>query len=538
MAHRAVSLNVRSPWSLVALVSLVVITASAPIARAQSEDALAAAAFDRAEQAVLHAHAGPDRPHPDVAAWRSALALADEAVRLARPLGGETLLRALRQSARAYAVTGWYSRAYAAWTEYLESGGSLRETRQAVPGPGGEPIILGSDAELFVAAGVQLGFARYQAGDLDAAERYYLRVLEVRPDEPESLRWLGRIAYERGDAAAAVGYWERLVALDPSDDAATYYLERSRERLAYGAEASDAYQEGIAAYEAGDMDRAFSAFATALSANPEFAQAAVWAGRTSLEAGLPEVAVPYWERALELRPDDARAAWFLEVARVQQRWGVEAGRAYYQGQAAYDEGDLDGAAAAFEAAIDANPAMVDAWVWAARSHQEAGRAEAAVRFWQGALERDPSDERARWFLALALQQAAFGPEAGSAFLQGLAAYQGGDAVAAEEAFRAAVEAQPEFAAAWGYLGRIAFQEGRYADAAAAYGRASELQPDDEDYAFFAEEARVLAGEGEGSSPSDQPPSTEAVPPSEEAPPGADEVPEAQEDAPTTEEEVP
>src|SRR5690606_22485076 len=59
VAHRAVSLNVRSPWSLVALVSLVVITASAPIARAQSEDALAAAAFDRAEQAVLHAHAGP-----------------------------------------------------------------------------------------------------------------------------------------------------------------------------------------------------------------------------------------------------------------------------------------------------------------------------------------------------------------------------------------------------------------------------------------------------------------------------------------------
>ncbi|MFO7544649.1 MAG: tetratricopeptide repeat protein [Trueperaceae bacterium] len=494
MAHRAVALNVGSPWSFLALVAFVASTALAPVARAQSEAATAAAAFDRAERAIVNAHAGPDRPHPDVAAWRAALTLADEAVRMARPLGGDALLRALRQSARAYAITGWYSRAYAAWIEYLEAGGALGEAHQAVPGPGGEPIILGSDAELFVQVGVQLGFARYQVGELDAAERFYERVLEVRPDEPESLRWLGRIAYERGDAEAAVDYWERLVSIDPDDRAATYYLERSRERVAYGSEASDAYQEGIAAYEAGDLDQAFSAFAAAFSANPEFAQAAVWAGRTSLEAGRPEVAVPYWERALELRPDDARAAWFLEVASAQQRWGVEAGRAYYQGQSAYDEGDLDAAAAAFEAATEANPEMVDAWVWAARSHQEAGRPDEAVQFWQGALERDPDDERARWFLALALQQTAFGPEAGTAFMQGLASYQAGDAAAAEEAFQAAVEAQPGFAAAWGYLGRIAFQDGRYLLAAAAYGRAAQLEPDDEDYAFFAEEAMRVAEE--------------------------------------------
>src|SRR5690606_25151716 len=46
-AQRAGSLLVRSPWSLVALVCHGVITASAAFARAQSEDALAAAAFDR-----------------------------------------------------------------------------------------------------------------------------------------------------------------------------------------------------------------------------------------------------------------------------------------------------------------------------------------------------------------------------------------------------------------------------------------------------------------------------------------------------------
>lgn len=509
-------MNTGSPWFAPPLVAVAMVLASflAPSARAQDgagpaldtatqsstepveagQAAAASAAYARAEQAILRAHELPERPHPDVAAWREALVLADEAVRAARPLGGDALLRALRQSARAYGLTGWYSRSYASWNEYLDSGGVLGVARVAVQGPGGEPVVLPSDADLFVQVGVQLGFARYQAGDLEGAVPYYQRVLEVRPEEPESLRWLGRIAYELGDARAAVGYWERLVRQNPDDRAANYYLERSQERLAYGVAASDAYQAGIAAYEAGEVERAFTAFAEAFAANPAFAEAAVWAGRTALETGRPEVAVPYWERALELRPDDARAAWFLEVARAYQRWGVEAGRAYYQGQSAYDAGDLDGAAAAFEAAILSNPGMVDAWVWAARSHQEAGRPEQAARFWQGVLERDPEDERARWFLALALQQTAFGPEAGTAFMQGLASYQAGDALAAEEAFRAAVDAQPEFAAAWGYLGRIAFQDGRYLEAAQAYGRAAALEPDDEDYAFFAEESLRLAEE--------------------------------------------
>ncbi len=537
MAHRTLALTrayvVRASlaWTISASLAL------GPFAAAQAADAVEAA-YQRAEHAVLMAFAVPERPHPDVEAWREALRRTDEAVEAARAAGGEALLRALRQSARAYGVTGWYSRSWTAWIAFLDAGGTLGEGPVAVPGPGGGPIVLASDATLFAEVGTQLGFARYEAGDLDGAEPYYRRVLAQRPDEREALRWLGRIAFERGDAATALPYWQRLNELDPSDEAAAYYLERTRERLAFGAVASDHFQDGIAAYEDGALETAFDAFVQAYESNADFTEAAVWAGRAALELGRPGVAATYWQRVVQARPDDARAAWFLEVARTEQRWGVAAGDAYYRGQTAYEEGDLDTASAAFEEAVAANPEFYDAWVWAARSHQEAGRPEAAVRFWQGALERDPSDERARWFLALALQQAAFGPEAGSAFLQGLAAYQAGDAVAAEEAFRAAVEAQPEFAAAWGYLGRIAFQEGRYADAAAAYGRASELQPDDEDYAFFAEEARMLAGEGEGSSPSDQPPSTEAVPPSEEAPPESDEVPEAQEDVPTTEEEVP
>jgi len=86
--------------------------------------------------------------------------------------------------------------------------------------------------------------------------------------------------------------------------------------------------------------------------------------------------------------------------------------------------------------------------------------------------------------------------AGPAYYDALAHYQAGDPAEAERLLRVAVEANPDFAQAWGYLGRIAFQDGRYAEAEAAYGRAAAAAPDVEDYAFFEGEARALQGDAD------------------------------------------
>src|SRR5690606_19976428 len=112
-----------------------------------------------------------------------------------------------------------------------------------------------------------------------------------------------------------------------------------------------------------------------------------------------------------------------------------------------------------------------------------------------------------WFLRRATLATERGDVAGPAFFDAVAAYEAGEADRARTLLEEAVAAEPDFVEAWGYLGRIAFQQGRYLDAAEAYGRAAELSPGVDEYVFFAEEAARLAGVEEesdyvGSDPED------------------------------------
>src|SRR5690606_17250796 len=177
------------------------------------------------------------------------------------------------------------------------------------------------------------------------------------PDEPEALRWLGRIAFEQGDvdgARAAVEYFERLAALQPGDESAVYFARLSRDRVAFGVAASDAFQRGLQHYEAGDLESALSEFRVALVENADYVDAEVWAGRIELELQRPGRAVPHWRNVVAARPDDVAAAWFLGYAQTQERWGVEAGERYYRGLAAHEAGDLETASTAFAAATRGN----------------------------------------------------------------------------------------------------------------------------------------------------------------------------------------
>jgi len=534
VAHGAVALTgrraARSPGAagpgasraLLALLAALGLTALAPAA-AQP----AAEAYARAEAAFVAALTSDlgRAPTPDDAAWRAAIEAADAAVAAAREAAAgeafgpahDALREALALSARVYGLTGWHSRAFAAWDAYLTEGGEV--LARAAP-PAALPAALAAgfrtDLELALGALGQLAFARYQAGDLEGAQGAYLTMLELDGAHPEALRWLARIAFESGDTAVAIRIWERLLQVAPDDEGARFFLELSREREAYGAAASDAYRAGLRAYEAGDLAAALPAFERAYAANAAFVQAAVWAGRTALELGRPAAAARYWRAVLDADPGDARAAWFLEVAQAQQRWGVEAANAYYAGQSAYAAGDLEAARASFEAAAEREPSFVDALVWAARTSQEAGDAEAAVGYWEAVLRLDPADQRARWFLQAARQQREFGERAGAAFAAGLEAYQAGDAAGARAGFTEAVRLAPGFAAAWGYLGQLEFLAGDHAAAAEAYARALELEPDNDDYAFFAQEARRLAGvaaasdEGSAAGPDAEGPAPDAA----------------------------
>lgn len=490
-------------------------------ARAQAEapspaSATAAEALQRAEDALAAAFASGQTPHPDQPAWREVYETGEAAVEAARRSGTTAELRAaLLLSARGYGLMNWHARAFARFDEFIAEGGEI--TAQPEPDHV-SGAALPSDLRLFVDAANQLAYARYQAGDHDGATGYYLTVLELAPDDPEALRWLARIAFERGDvegARVAAGLWERLLQVEPDDASARYYLERSRQRAEVGVAASDSFHSGLTAYQEGDREGALNLFQAALTANPAFVDAEVWAGRIALELGLPELAVRHWRNVTQARPEDAGAAYFLRVAETQLQYGVAAGTRYFEGLAQYEAGDLEAATESFVAATRAAPRFVDAWVWAARSLQESGAATESVPYWETVLELDPDDERAAWFLRRARLATERGDVAGPAFFDAVAAYEAGEADRARQLLEEAVAAEPDFAEAWGYLGRIAFQQERYLDAAQAYGRAAQLSPQVDEYAFFAEEAARLAGGDAGAddgagSPGDEPASGAAA----------------------------
>lgn len=512
MAHRPLSLTRGRPLfgqalvsvrpgapaieALVAVLAALLVSCMAPFALAQVAPGAAPPATSAAYAALSDALNSGEDPHPDQPSWQAAYEAADLAVESARGLETEELREALRLSAHVYAHINWYSRAFSAFDQFLAEGGELG--REPYQPPGGGPP-LASDMQAFVTSANQLGFARYQAGDMDGAVGYYLTVLDLYPDEPEALRWIGRIGFERGDEAGAqtaVNAFGSLLELDPSDEAARYFHDLSRERLAIGVAASDAFRHGVALYEQGDLEGALERFEAAANAAPEYVEASVWAGRTALELGQPQLAVGYWQQVVDARPDDAGAAWFLGVARAQVRWGIEAARAYYDGLAAYEAGDLASASDSFVLAAEANPEFVDAWVWAARSLQENGEPLASIPYWERVIELDPDDERADWYLRRARTAIERGEIAGPAYFDAAAAYQVGDAEGALALLETALAQNPDFALAWGLKGRIAFQLGRYEMAAEAYGEAAELEPGNGDYAFFADEARMLSGEAD------------------------------------------
>ncbi len=439
----------------------------------------AAALLDEARAAVIEAYGRDDPRTPDHPGWREGLELGRQALAIDPHPDIHRFL------GRTYAIVGWSVRALTHFDALLAEGGSLED-------PEGTALAEVSSSDLYGATAANIGFARYGVGDLDGALVYYGRWLDAVPGSVSALRWLGRIHLERLDPEAALPFWERVVELEPDDEAAAFYLEEARRGAAVGAEASAAYRSGLTAYQAGDLPAALASFEVAVAAAPGFVDASVWAGRTALEVQRPDLAVRHWERVVAARPDDGGATYFLRVAQDQAAYGVAAGSRFHAGIEAYERGDRDGAGAAFAAAVAANGDFVEAWVWLARVHQELGRYDDAVEAWERVLVLDPRDERARYFLNVTRQQRGVTAAAGAVFADGIAAFEANDLATAGMRFTEAVRIDPDALQAWVWLGRVAFSLQRWEAAAVAYRRAAELAPDDDDIAFFAEEAERLA----------------------------------------------
>jgi tetratricopeptide (TPR) repeat protein len=253
------------------------------------------------------------------------------------------------------------------------------------------------------------------------------------------------------------------------------------------------FQAGIKAYDEGKLPEALQAFEWAATANPTFKEAYVWAARTSFELGESDLSAQYWQKVLALDPSDERAAYFAQFAQEQQHWGQEAARAFYEGQTFYQQQNIPSALERFEAATRLNSQYKDAFVWTARTYQELGQLPQAAYYWQKVIALDPSDSRAKYFLTLTQKQEVYGDTAGQSFADGVQYYQKNDFANAEASFKKAIDANASFADAWAWLGRVYFTQAKYAEASKAYTQAVNLAPNNQDYRFFANEAKRLAG---------------------------------------------
>ena len=160
------------------------------------------------------------------------------------------------------------------------------------------------------------------------------------------------------------------------------------------------------------------------------------------------------------------------------------------GYARYSQGDLKGALSAYRTVTKLVPGSVRAQRWTGRILLEQNRPKAALPYWRHVQKSRPDDAGAKYFVTLAEAGTEHGLPAARAFYGGVSNYEAGRKAAAERGFSRATELNPGYAAAWGYLGRLAFETGEFGRAETAYSRASQLIPKNQTYRYFLGQAKA------------------------------------------------
>jgi tetratricopeptide (TPR) repeat protein len=256
---------------------------------------------------------------------------------------------------------------------------------------------------------------------------------------------------------------------------------------------------------------------------PEAAAEALDEGRAAVSEALETYGAQYpdrplWQQAFRLgrqarslAPGHAEPLRFLAEAYSRSNWYGPAWNAWLeylgtgetldadstplfteigaqQGFNLYRQGKLTEAAEVYRKVIDEVPFDLDSHAWMGRILVEMGQPRQAISYWQTVVERNPSDERAEYFLDLAREQAMWGTGAVNAFREGVAFYEEGSLAQARERFARASTLNQRYPEAWAWLGRVAFDTQNYRDARTFYERATRLAPGNDTYSYFFEEA--------------------------------------------------
>ena len=187
----------------------------------------------------------------------------------------------------------------------------------------------------------------HRAGDLDAAEKLYHRVLEGQPSHFDSLRLLGVIEQQRGNYTAAVRQIEAALATNPN--------------IAEGFNSL-----GIALRKLKKLDEAVASFDRAITLRPVYAKAFYNRGGALQDLRRLDEALASYDKAIALEPSCA--------ASFNSR-----------GNALKDMQRLNEALTSYDQAIVLNPGFADAHKNRASVLQQMWRLEEAVASYDQAI---------------------------------------------------------------------------------------------------------------------------------------------------------
>jgi len=210
----------------------------------------------------------------------------------------------------------------------------------------------------------QLGTARLHMEDYLGAEDAFLSALELRPDYEGVLASLG-IAHRRlGDTDLARADFEAVLALDPRNTNAMFNLGEMELEAGnmpaalrhfdgvialYDEPVAPRFAAGVAAFEMGDLQRAEQEFERVASLEPDFAEVHYYRALLREGRGDLDGALAMYQRAVEVDARDYRSLFNMALIFIDARGEHAAG------------------VAALRRAIQANPDLDRAHIYLGRS---------------------------------------------------------------------------------------------------------------------------------------------------------------------------
>lgn len=276
-----------------------------------------------------------------------------------------------------------------------------------------------------VAMGQAVG--KYQQGDLDGAQREFLKILEYDPKNPDALYFAALVDQQAGRAEVAEHRANDLLLVKPRDGKALNLLGTilmSQGRLD---EASGHFTDGIR----DDSNN------TALHVNLAICQ---------LGLGNTDKSIDHCKSALKIDPDHANA------------WNI-------MGNAWLGKSDFERAADAFRAALEKQPGFMDARFNLGKALLEAGKPDAAAEHFEAVIEQAPENVHALTGMADVLV-------AGHHYSE------------AEDLYQQALSLNSNFAPAHAGLGKLYRRLGRHNEALACFKPAIELNPNNIEALMF------------------------------------------------------